>query len=320
MTKSHLLDSVCAFALRSVFATWLTVLVSLPQASAYERYNDGCNTCHGAFTDDTSPKGSVFSSDSKHEMHRGNGSMNTQCNLCHTNGDNHNPYIGSSDGTRDNIGVGCMGCHGREEDAGNDTGIASSPGRGAGLRQHHTNSGETSCSGCHSDANPMNYTPVGEDVKPRYYGTADTNADMSCNPVQASGTNENWTIGDFEGLDNDGDGMYDADADSDCAQNQPPVSDPNGPYSGSVGVAVNFNGSGSSDSDGTIASYSWSFGDGNSGTGVAPTHTYSAADTYTVTLTVMDDAGESDTASTTATIGAAKQPVFLPWLPLLLGE
>ena len=143
---------------------------------------------------------------------------------------------------------------------------------------------------------------------------------MPCNPVQDSGTNENWTIGDFEGLDNDGDLAYDVAADSDCVLNQPPVSDPNGPYNGIVGVAVNFNGSGSSDSDGTIDSYTWDFGDGDTGTGVAPTHTYSAPDTYTVTLTVTDDVGESDTVNTTATIGPAKQPIFLPWLPLLLEE
>ena len=43
-------------------------------------------------------------------------------------------------------------------------------------------------------------------------------------------------------------------------------------------------------------------------------------DTYTVALTVTDDAGESDAVNTTATIGPAKQPIFLPWLPLLLGE
>ncbi len=296
------------------------MLISLPPASAYERYNDGCHSCHGAFTGSVSPKDSVFPNDSKHEMHRSSGNMDTTCDLCHTNGDNRNPFIGSSNGTKDNIGVGCVGCHGREEDAGNDTGFAASPGRGAGLRQHHSNRDVTACSGCHSDANPINYTPVGEEVKPQYYGTVDTKANLSCNPVQDSGTNENWTIGDFEGLDNDGDLAYDAVADSDCVLNQPPVSDPNGPYNGTVGVAVNFNGSGSSDNDGTIVNYTWDFGDGDTGTGVAPTHIYGVPDTYTVILTVTDDAGESDAVNTTATIGSAKQSIFLPWLPLLLGE
>jgi PKD repeat protein len=91
--------------------------------------------------------------------------------------------------------------------------------------------------------------------------------------------------------------------------NQPPVADPNGPYSGDVGMPVPFDGSGSSDPDGTIVSYDWDFGDGNTVTGMNPTHTYAASGTYTVTLTVTDDAGATDTASTTANISApANQP------------
>lgn len=108
---------------------------------------------------------------------------------------------------------GCVGCHGRLEDGGND-GISS--GYGAGLRQRHNNSGIGSCAGCHTDSNPINYTPVGEHVKPPYFGTADTNADMSCNPDLIAQTNENWTVGDFVGLDNDGDLSFDFN-DSDCA-------------------------------------------------------------------------------------------------------
>ncbi len=84
--------------------------------------------------------------------------------------------------------------------------------------------------------------------------------------------------------------------------NQAPTANPNGPYFGTVGSQVMFDGSSSSDPDGTIVSYSWNFGDGASGTGVNPTHTYSAAGTYNVTLTVMDNAGASDSASTSATI------------------
>ena len=87
--------------------------------------------------------------------------------------------------------------------------------------------------------------------------------------------------------------------------NLPPTSDPNGPYTGTTGQPVSFDGSGSSDPDGTIVSYEWDFGDGNNGTGVSPTHTYAAAGTYTVMLTVTDDAGDSDVASTSATISDA---------------
>jgi VCBS repeat-containing protein len=76
--------------------------------------------------------------------------------------------------------------------------------------------------------------------------------------------------------------------------NDPPVSDPNGPYTGSEGVPVTFDGSGSFDVDGTIFGYTWDFGDGNTGSGINPTHTYAAAGTYTVTLTVTDNDGVVD--------------------------
>jgi hypothetical protein len=191
----------------------LSLIVLLPDTLAYDRYNSGCQNCHGAFTDGTSTKGSTFPSDNKHEMHRSSSSMNTECNLCHTSGDQRNPYIGSSSGTSNNVGLGCVGCHGRTEDGGND-GISN--GYGAGLRQHHYNSGETSCTFCHTDANPTNYTPVGEDVTPPYYGTVDTLADMPCNADASANTNENWTVNGTEGTDNDGDGSYDMN-DTDCS-------------------------------------------------------------------------------------------------------
>ena len=54
------------------------------------------------------------------------------------------------------------------------------------------------------------------------------------------------------------------------AANQPPVSDPNGPYTGTVGVPVAFDGSGSSDPDGSVVSYDWDFGDGNAAAVSAP--------------------------------------------------
>jgi len=169
-----------------------------PPVLAYQRYNDGCVECHGAFTDATSPKGSVFPVDSKHEMHRGASYMNTECNLCHTSGDQRDPFIGSSNGTTINAGLGCTGCHAT-----------------AGLREHHLANGVVDqfgddCWTCHDVG-----TPAEENVNPPYYGTADTLADHACNDVLASNTNENWTVGDFLGLDNDGDNLYDL-ADYSC--------------------------------------------------------------------------------------------------------
>ena len=90
--------------------------------------------------------------------------------------------------------------------------------------------------------------------------------------------------------------------------NQPPVADPNGPYSGTAGVAITFDGSGSNDPDGSIVDYSWDFGDGSTGSGETPTHTYSTDGNFTVTLTVTDDAGDTGTATTTASIGAGNLP------------
>ncbi len=103
-------------------------------------------------------------------------------------------------------------------------------------------------------------------------------------------------------------------------ENLPPVSDPNGPYTGTVGVAVTFDGSGSSDPDGTIVSYDWDFGDGSTGTGVNPTHTYAADGFYTVTLVVTDDGTLTDSQSTTADIseqGGNLPPVIDSGAPLL---
>ncbi len=172
-------------------------------AVAFPQYNSGCQSCHQAFTGPTSPKGTVFPLDSKHEMHRGANYMNTDCDLCHTTGDEQDPFLGSSNGTDNNPGVGCTGCHGR--DYGGTIGNS-----GVGLRAHHAAVGYDFCYECHTN----DPTPLPESVLPTYYGTADTNADDPCNTL--AGFLENWSIGDTEGLDNDGDMLYDAD-DPDCA-------------------------------------------------------------------------------------------------------
>lgn len=108
-------------------------------------------------------KGTIFPSDDKHEMHRSTSAMNTACDLCHTNGDDRNPYMNSSNGTASNPGLGCNGCHGN--DYGGSIGVT-----GAGLRAHHAINGITDCADCH-DSDPV---PLPEHVPPPYYGTPDT--------------------------------------------------------------------------------------------------------------------------------------------------
>lgn len=119
--------------------------------------------------------------------------MGTACDLCHSNGDNRNPYIGRSNSTANNSGLGCTGCH-----------------QAAGLRAHHDRNGVNSCVGCHgTETAPPESTP------PPYYGTADTKASNPCNDNPIANSGENWSVGDFLGLDNDGDNLYDL-ADFDC--------------------------------------------------------------------------------------------------------
>lgn len=92
--------------------------------------------------------------------------------------------------------------------------------------------------------------------------------------------------------------------------NTPPVADINGPYSGVTNSAVSFSSAGSNDPDGTISSYLWNFGDGSTSGSQNPSHTYTSAGTYNVSLTVTDNEGATDNATTSATITTVTQPVL----------
>jgi len=169
-----------------------------------------CRTCHGefvakpyvAFTD-----GLTWNPD-LHDIHR-NIMLNFDCKTCHTGSSFIPVFIGSSDGGTGLPGIGCLGCHGREEDLGHDT---ISPGRAAGLNQHHHRAGVTECAGCHSDADPADYTAVGEHVLPAYYSASDP--DHPAMPADPCSTSERF-VSLLEGLDNDGDLRYEL-ADPDC--------------------------------------------------------------------------------------------------------
>ncbi|HPC62765.1 MAG TPA: hypothetical protein PKX23_19040 [Verrucomicrobiota bacterium] len=171
-------------------------LLSSGTVRGYEYYSDPntgtgmCYGCHGDFRGPGSTKGTVFPNNNKHDMHRNASWMGTACNLCHT-GDSSTRFptaIGRSNGTANNPAIGCNGCH-----------------EPLGLRKHHRINGVTSCATCH----PNDGTPPPETTKPPYYGTADTKARNPANDVLLSNTNENWSVGDFLGLDNDGNNHYD---------------------------------------------------------------------------------------------------------------
>ncbi|SFT73857.1 PKD domain-containing protein [Actinopolyspora lacussalsi subsp. righensis] len=68
-------------------------------------------------------------------------------------------------------------------------------------------------------------------------------------------------------------------------------------------AVCSFDASATRDPDGSVRSYEWTFGDGATGTGVRPSHSYAEAGEYRVTLTVTDDAGNTDEVTKTVDVG-----------------
>jgi len=85
--------------------------------------------------------------------------------------------------------------------------------------------------------------------------------------------------------------------------NNPPVAEAGGPYSGGPGQAIQFNGTGSSDPDGDGLTFAWDFGDGGTaGNNPTPTHAYALVNNYLVTLTVTDNGAPNLSASDVASV------------------
>lgn len=87
-------------------------------------------------------------------------------------------------------------------------------------------------------------------------------------------------------------------------ENDPPVADAGGPYTGTVNVSVSFDGSASYDSDDgdSIASYAWDFGDDSTGSGASVEHKYTEDGEFQAQLTVTDTRGEQHVNTVTVTI------------------
>lgn len=186
--RTTLDNSTLLFTRLGLVASFCLFLITVAEqcSLAYEDY-PGCKSCHGDFRGNTSTKGTVFPGNKNHEMHRNSAYMATACDLCHIGSSRLPVKIGVSTGTANNPGLGCTGCHVAE-----------------GLRAHHAANGVSECADCHTDG-----PPPSENVKPPYYGTPDTKANNPGNTVLATNINENWSVGDFLGLDNDGNNLYD---------------------------------------------------------------------------------------------------------------
>lgn len=221
MRKQHL----TIWVIPSLMFCVLTLLLPTT-VTAYTQYslngeNTYCARCHGDY------RSNVYISPSDnqlwgnlHNIHRTT-MLSGDCDACHVAADRFPTYLDVSAGGEGLDPIGCMGCHGRTED--NVAGNPSFPnGLGAGLRQHHTNAGVNDCVDCHDDANPANYTPVGEEVLPPYYADSGTgHPNIPTGPCNDDGS-ENFA-GAATGLDNDGDQLYDT-GDPGCDLSAVPIS------------------------------------------------------------------------------------------------
>jgi hypothetical protein len=209
--------------LRLHFTAWLTALAIVLPAAAYESYHNpstpgtgNCATCHPGFVGGPSLP--------LHALHTGGTDpITSNCNLCHTGPTRDNPLTMWSGGTGGG-NLGCMGCHGLDYGETiqanyrtfNTAGLHKQSGYG--LRRHHARVGIAICATCHT--NDVNVAPYGENVvntglgfTTHYY----TRADVRIRGAAANPCNNEDTLNDADsrGLDNDGDGVYDAD-DPDC--------------------------------------------------------------------------------------------------------
>jgi len=149
------------------------------------------------------------------------------------------------------------------------------------------------------DSNTSNWAHVGS-----IYQTGETTLDASSIDLSQF---ENAQVV-FE-VNNDGT-TYDVDhlLVTGTATNSDPTADAGGPYEGTAGETIQMDASNSSDGDADNLTYSWSSSSASGGSGgddTSPTGTsltFDSAGTYNVSLTVTDEHGATDTATTTVTV------------------
>jgi PKD repeat protein len=91
-----------------------------------------------------------------------------------------------------------------------------------------------------------------------------------------------------------------------------PVAQINGSTQGQTNKEMTFNGNESFDHEGTIVSYEWNLGDGTTKTGSIVTHAYAQPGIYLVTLTVTDNASNTDNQTTWTYISTENHPPKTP--------
>ncbi|OCQ22217.1 collagenase [Pseudoalteromonas luteoviolacea] len=129
----------------------------------------------------------------------------------------------------------------------------------------------------------------------------DGNTSTDANPIHTYQQANTYTV-KLTVTDNDNNTASDMATAQIKSENQAPVANANGPYTGQAGKSVSFSSANSSDPDGNIVSYQWQFGDGQSSSSANPTHTYAEAGDYTASLTVTDNDGLKHTAQASVNI------------------
>jgi len=201
--------------IRANLAACVTGLILMafwvPSVVAYDKYGDGCDTCHGVFDSGnyTSNKDATSWGTDLMDGHLSFISGGGSCDVCHSGNDRKSVRTNFSDDLEKP--QGCVGCHGR---VGDESGICAfgTPdndgehcGSAAGLRNVHNTAGIADCFVCHTNDNGA--VLVGEHELPFNYGLTGIALSSPCVAENKFGPT---------GLDNDGDGAVDA-ADTDCS-------------------------------------------------------------------------------------------------------